>query len=1103
MKTTNLTFLPGRFAKLALPVAAVALAALVAQATPYASGLTNNANGTMSFYLNEGGGNVTITYGDGSTNSNYNGVTTGTNLASGTYTFSLGSHTNYTISVYKLGAGVPTVITNSIAFTPRGLDVNKHPGSPYFGRVYVDASSAGGIYVLNPDLSLAFPTVRAAGVSWQNNGFSPYRCYVADDDYLMVGDCSATGGATSGNDGVWRIDPEVTTAQLFLGPRGETAALAAGVFGTIQSRPLLIGNPQTGPVTLMQVDGDFPAAGGVNSLLVYTNITLAALPWQNPPDIQGPEIGLPIVSETLVGNEYPGLQLGPNGYIYAGTYRENYSNPLLQIYSYDRATATFSQIWNSFYNGGTADYFRTTVNGLTHGTVDIAVSADGKYVVGVSIDNWFVICPLTNGLPDVANLFVNAPTATTGNARGVAFDAADNLYLSSSGLGLVQSWSLGVTTIAVTTGNTNGSTGFSVVFPSTTANVVATSNFASQGGSVGVPGTPVPGVFTITRSNAQGDYTSPLTVNFSLGGSATNGVYTVSPAGITPAGADNSIVLPPGVPSTNITITPTTTNIPRLQTTVVLSLKGGPGYSVAQPSLDTVYIQNTAANQLVLSTGAATMYKAFSNDFASVTITRLGDTNAPAYTVPATAFTYSGTAAPGLDFTPIPGATFSPGDITQVPGISPLSNGVPPADVLAPLYAGNKSVTVVLTTGTGYTTAGANAATLTLIDNANPAVPVLFADPLTDPADAAHWNITYGTGDEPDYPANYSVQFGYDLTANNPNAAANGLIGLPPGGATNALRITCNKTGGTTYGGGVNVYYTNQAFSGNYAVRFNMNLVEGDGSDSVEGATFGINHDGLQTNWWLGSGVPVKNSGPWASDGVWYWIQAPPGGAGGFGFAEFEEFTGTGGALPNTGWTQLGTAAASAFTSVFKPVLFTAPGGVAGGTPANNSPVSASPADNTWSDVELKQVNNVVTLSIDKTSIFVYTNTTRFTNGFLMFGYDCPIEGAYQQYVGTPDAAAYFANLRVVSLQAPVITAITDTPSGGTNNVMIQFTSFEGDDTAGSFALQSAGTNSAAGPYADVSGAAISQILTNTGVALFEATAGSTNRAQFYRVRHH
>ena len=170
LKTTQLTFLPGRFAKLALPVAAVALAALVAQATPYASGLTNNANGTMSFYLNEGGGNVTITYGDGSTNSNYNGVTTGTNLATGAYAFSLGSQTNYTISVYKLGAGVPTLITNSISFTPRGINVNKHPGSPYFGRVYADASTAGGIYVLNPDLSLAFPTVRAAGVSWQNNG---------------------------------------------------------------------------------------------------------------------------------------------------------------------------------------------------------------------------------------------------------------------------------------------------------------------------------------------------------------------------------------------------------------------------------------------------------------------------------------------------------------------------------------------------------------------------------------------------------------------------------------------------------------------------------------------------------------------------------------------------------------------------------------------------------------------------------------------------------------------------------------------------------------------------------------------------------------------
>ena len=37
-----------------------------------------------------------------------------------------------------------------------------------------------------------------------------------------------------------------------------------------------------------------------------------------------------------------------------------------------------------------------------------------------------------------------------------------------------------------------------------------------------------------------------------------------------------------------------------------------------------------------------------------------------------------------------------------------------------------------------------------------------------------------------------------------------------------------------------------------------------------------------------------------------------------------------------------------------------------------------------WADVELKQYNNVVTLSIDKTHVLVYTNTTPFTNGTII-----------------------------------------------------------------------------------------------------------------------
>lgn len=1059
-------------------------------ATPYASLLKNDGSGNISFYLNESGGDVTIKYEDGSTDANFNGVTTGTNLDAGQYSFALGAHTSYTISVYKVGAGVPTLITNSIAFTPRGIDVNSHPGSPYFGQIYVSrVSSPNGLYAFNPDFSIAVDNT-TAGVPWQNgNTYEPYRISVADDGYLMVGDAGYVGGSDSLNDGVYRIAPDLSSSQLFLGPAGYLNGVNAGVHGTIGSRPVLLGDPNAGPVTLLDVDMDFQAANGYNSLLVYKNITLDALPWQNPPDIQGPEIGLNISGKTLGGNPYPGLQVHGN-YIYAGTFRANYSNPLLQIYTNDIAgDGTLAPVWNSRYTP-TDDYFLRSNGGNTAATIDIAVSPDGKYVVGVSILNWFVICPLTNGLPDVDKIFMNTPTSYSGNARAVAFDAADNIYLSSSGLGLCQSWSLGITTVAVTTGDANGSTDFSVTFPSTDVYVTATSNFASQGGSNGTVGTPIPGVFTITRTNAVNDYSEPVTVNFTLSGTATNGVYTVSPAGITP-GATNSIVLPAGVVSTNIMIIPTTDNVPRRETTVVLSLNGGVSYSVIQPASDTVYIQNTSENQLVVSAGAPTMYKAYANDFASITITRLGDTNV-SYTVPAAAFTYSGTAVPGTDFTPIGDVTVNAGDITKTVRIHPLSNGVPPEHTANPVYVGDKSVSVTLSGTSDYIISEANSSSLTLIDNADPPAAVLFSDPLTDPADASNWNITFGSGDEINHPADYNVDFGYDITPNNPELVGSPGLGLPPNGASNVLRITCLKNDGVSYGGGVNVYYTNQAFSGNYAVRFNMMLVEGSVTTfGVEGAMFGINHNGMETNWWLGNGSTEPGSGPWASDGIWYWVQAPPGGIGGFGFTDFQEYTGLGGALPNTGWTQLATRAA--LPNVYKRAVFSAPGALNGGTPANNSPYSTNPQDNSWADVEIKQLDGVITLSINKTVLFTYANTTTFTSGYLMLGYNCPIQGAFNQYVNTPEAGAYFSNLRVVSLALPTVIISTQVINGGTE-VQIDFTGTDGD-TTGSFAVQSSAI--VASGYADV-GATITQLDAQT----FRAVLPVSGSQQFYRIRH-
>ncbi len=311
-----------------MALAVTALSSYVAKATPYASAITPTGGGGIQFYLNEDGGDVTVKYEDNSVDPNFDGISTGLNLPAGIYVFNLGSHTSYSIIVSKAGLGTPTLIKESPAFTPRGIAVNTRPTSPYFGRVYAaKVNTPNGLYAFNPDFSVAVPPT-PAGVSWSDgNAYEPYRISVAEDDYVMAGDAGWTGSANGAlNDGVWRVSPDLSSSQLFLGPKGYNDGLAYGAHSTVGSRPVVIGNVQAGgPVTLLDVDAD-AGSWSANSLLVYKNITLAALPWQNPPDIIGPGIGLNLASRTLGGNSYPGLQVNGN-YIYAGTYRLNYSNP--------------------------------------------------------------------------------------------------------------------------------------------------------------------------------------------------------------------------------------------------------------------------------------------------------------------------------------------------------------------------------------------------------------------------------------------------------------------------------------------------------------------------------------------------------------------------------------------------------------------------------------------------------------------------------------------------------------------------------------------------------------------------------------------------------
>lgn len=1075
----------------ALVLTASVLNTQVAKAMPYASCITNN-NGTIQFYLNESGGNVTVSYEDNSKAANFNGTTTGLVVTNGQQSFALGSHTSYTISVAKVGTGVAN--TNFVKGVPtaRGIDVNKNPTSPYFGNVYCAVASvatpSAALWRLNSDLS-GIITNGGGVTTWTNSASEPYRIAVNDDDYLTVG---SFAGAHSG---VWRIDPTLTSNQLLLGPVGQTAGYAANSQGDQFSRPLLIGNLQSGGTAqLLTVDaGNIPNvnSGQLNSVLVYNNITLANLPRITAPDMLGPEVCLNLV----LNNNYPGITYNKNtGYVYCSNRRDGPSgtgSPTVQIYSLNNLNANTAGltgggpgvnladptqvgcVWDSYINiTAQSDYFDQ--DGA--GPADSAVSADGKYFATVGYGNNAIkVVALTNGIPDVSTLYtITNKISTTSAGRGICWDAADNIYVSSSGAGNFQAWTLGFTATAITTGNASGPTGFSLVLPSTQVSVYGTNatqtadalgNYVvSQANS---HSNPTAAQFVITRT---GNLNAPLTVPFTMGGTAANTTYTTT--------GGSSVTFAANQSSTNITITAVTDSVPRPTTSIVLTLTSSGSYTLA-PGTATLSLLNTATPQLVVKPLAATMYNAFSNSYASFIITRWGDLNAATFSGN---LAYSGgTAVAGVDFSYPSTVTFNPGDVSYTNYINPLNNGQLPVHSTANAYVGNKTVIVSIASGGGYT-AGTNTALLNILDSAYPTTTPLYADPLTSAGDAANWTVTSANGNMHTNAIDNTITFGYDLQNGDPTD--NGAIPLPPSGATTALRLTVNKNSPSSQGAtaGVNLYPNSVSFSGNYAVRFSMNIIEGT-ANTTEGPMFGINHAGIYTNWWGGVTTgwdPAGTNTAWASDGIWYWVAADNGA----GQGEYEEFTGLGGTLPNTGWQLNAAFSPVPFDDAFPTNVFTTGGGP--GIPANGSILNGNIANN-WADVEIKQINNVVTLSIDKTRIFTYTNTTAFTSGKPMLGYDDPFAS-----VGSLDASVYYSNLRVVSVAAPIITQIIVNKVNST--AVINFTTADGDTTASSFTLQSAATVN--GAYANNAAATITQL----SAGAFQAVVPLSGAAQFYRV---
>jgi len=564
--------------------------------------------------------------------------------------------------------------------------------------------------------------------------------------------------------------------------------------------------------------------------------------------------------------------------------------------------------------------------------------------------------------------------------------------------------------------------------------VTATTPTASEAG-------PTPGTFTITRTSAG----VPVTVFYTLSGSASNGVDYVSlPGSVTFAANDTS---------TNITVTPIDDSVAEVTESVILYIKPSADYVGAGSA--TVKIADNETPTLSIASISSQMYER-TNDYAAFRITRLGDL-APGFTVN---LSYSGTAGNGTDFYPDASATFVGGDQSVTNKIYPIADS---------LYEGNETATVSLAAaGSGeYAIGTPSSASTTIVDANGPAENVLFSDNFNSDTSGNWTLLNVASNGVPDpTPA----LFAYDYSSQN-------IPPAPHGSDTLGLFMTVNKGGGAS-AGAVNLYPKGKNFSGDYALRFDMYLNWITGSSATEYALCGLNHSGTKTNWFDNQSGGVPGS---VYDGLFCAIEADGGGLGagnvalGGDYALYSSPT-TAGNIPTRLTGVVGT------TSTFLQGVFKSPPyGIVGVPSSRLGDLGLS----TWTDVELSQIGRIVTLRVNNTPIMSYSNTTAYAAGNIMIGYQDPYDstGSSQSYV-------VIDNLRVVSLDGLQITSVQDLGA----NMQLDF-SFGLEDAPTSFQVRSGSV------VTGITNTAAATIIQTTPGA-YRATVPKSGNQQFYRIRH-
>jgi len=949
---------------LVLALAVTALSSYVARAVPYASQVVQSGN-TVTFILNQAAEGMTVLR-DGA-----NPVTPTPGPATpGPQSFDMTGYSTYSIIVTGNTAAAWTQFipdgTDSNFEYPRGVSINKNPASTNFGKVYVSVAR-DGTTVAGRSTPSGIYVLRADGVAEggvQTGGVNWSAIGNSSPWKSNIGPDDHLYVADFSNDLAYEFNDDLSVATQLIDASNKTTSPSPQYVESVWVE----GTQAGGDRAIYTVDSNYYDTGrkGLIRYDLGANATATAS-----------DLGTQIIGPSYYTYYPKDVTRDSSGNWYLNQYRATAG----QAPAIDKFDGTIVPNNTPIWSTASTPYTYTYGIGLNEVRGSVAVGS----VVNATV--WF----FTMSTGDFLESF-----DAGGIVGDLAFDAVGNLVTVDNNQEYARFWDPGGFTIATT--SSDGT--LDLFTPSANVSVTATTDTTSM------DTTQPPGVFTVTRS---GSTAGTLTVDYELSGTATNGTHYVTLPG--------SVTFDVGASSTNIDVVAIPVTPAGPTRSVALTLLGSELYTPYPPSEATVWIVDTNTPAIWVAARDAQMYER-TNDYARFRLTRWGDTNVY---LAAVNVSYGGTATEGTqffasDYTNIT-ATFSAGQVTADVYAYALHDGI----VTGPL-----TVTATVepsTPGFGDYDVGTPATSdpgATRVDSDDPPENVIWSDNLhTDTS--ANWTQRFATTNDAPYDA--TVTWAYDYSG-PPEYA-------PPaphsGGDTHGLYMTVNKNDAQLAAAALNLYPNGQSFSGNYALKFDMYLVQNDTSGTTEYALFGINHSGTKTNWFRNSTAGFVGVNPvgWDFDGVFYSVESDGAHLG--DYVGYSAPTTVG--INPTPITD--GVSASTLTGIFKTPPWT-PGAGSGGAAANLYG-SGTPM---WADVEIRQVDGVISYYINHTLIFAYTNTTGYESGNIMLGYT----DAYDS-IGSTGGSVIFANARVIGLTgAATITSIV--PSGA--NVDINYTGGSG-----------------------------------------------------------